>query len=542
MLNYDFIYFKIISMKKKSLFFSIGMFLVSGLLVTSNFHASSNSSFSSENLETSKNNLETLGTNNVSILSTYDDDEVSPLTVTLQSYNKTTVSHSFQFKVGLNSTYTGNKNFYIGYYEGEKAYPASLEYDVYDKDGYFVTTAKTNIIQKSNHGVGDYLGATSFTSYCDIELPYDLSIDVSSVRLVDVYEAIIIKSEDGTLQSRDPDLDNPWEFETSEAKSYYTTDMSDFLDCSFSTFANYDKYLSVTFNVENYIEKIYPELTTTTASLYAKNKDKINSGAYSLRTRLSFGGDSSIRVTSKTNNNAIIDIKDTELTTGDLKYFGKTGSSTLLLNLENEKLKAANINSKDDILDIKLIGCTVSVEILNNDTSKVLARSTETRRFGVISLKMQDILNNDGSIAIKKVDTTLNKNYTSLFIWSIAGFFVVYCALAVCYYFYLKNKDKNSEFKVLNNKQFIKVNILGVICLESILIDVLYIIARSNLFNNSLKVYNPLDWVICLASVVAICLIGYFVKYYWNSFKSYREKKARERLHLNANSEDDGTN
>ena len=101
MLNYDFIYFKIISMKKKSLFFSIGMFLVSGLLVTSNFHASSNSSFSSENLETSKNNLETLGTNNVSILSTYDDEEESPLTVTLQSYNKTTVSHSFQFRVGI---------------------------------------------------------------------------------------------------------------------------------------------------------------------------------------------------------------------------------------------------------------------------------------------------------------------------------------------------------------------------------------------------------------------------------------------------------
>ena len=545
MLNYDFIYFKIISMKKKSLFFSIGMFLVSGLLVTSNFHASSNSSFSSENLETSKNNLESLGTNNVSILSTYDEDEVSPLTVTLQSYNKTTVSHSFQFKVGINSSYPDyatEANYYIGYYEGEKAYPASLSYDVYDAYGIYVSTMSTEIIQKSNHGVGTYLGATTFTSYCDIELPNDLTIDTDSIELINCYKAQIVLDESGTLKSRTPDLDNPESFVASAANSYVERDLADFLDLSFVSYANYADYLAIKFDVKNYGKAIYPELSLVTQSLYTKNKDKLESGAYSLRTRLSFGGDSFVRVTGTNKNVVNITPKDTELTSGDLKYLNDNESSILFLNLSNEKFKEAGIGSRNDILNVELCAVTVSVEILNNDTSKVLARSSVSQRFGVVSLKMQDIKNSDGTVAINKVSTGSNKNYSALFITGALILLVIYVLLAICYYFYLKKKDKDSEFKVLNNKQFIKINILGVICLESILLDILYIVARGNLFNNSLKIYNPLDWVICVLSVIVICLGGYFIKYFWNSFKSYREKKARERLHLNANSEDDGTN
>lgn len=60
--------------------------------------------------------------------------------------------------------------------------------------------------------------------------------------------------------------------------------------------------------------------------------------------------------------------------------------------------------------------------------------------------------------------------------------------------------------------------------------------------NNTLTVYNPLDWVIMLASVIVICLGGYFIKYYWTAYKDHKEKVARERLNLNADKDDDGTN
>ncbi len=522
------------------------MFLVSGLLVTSNLHASSNSSFSNENLESSQNNLETLGTKNVSTFNVDEDDyEISPLTVTLQSYNKTTVSHSIQFRVGINSSYpeyATEANYYIGYYEGETAYPASLSYDVYDANYNYVSTMSTEIIQKSNHGVGTYLGATTFTSYCDIELPNDLTIDIDSVELINCYKAQIVLDESGTLTSRTPDLDNPEAFATGVANSYVERDLKDFLDLSFTNYANYADYLALKFDVKNYGKNIYPELSLVTQSLYTKNQDKLTSGAYSLRTRLSFGGDSFVRVTGTNNKVVNITPKDSELTSGDLKYLKDSESSILFLNLSNSKFKEAGISSRNDISNVELCAVTVSVEILNNDTSKVLARSSVSQRFGVISLKMQDVKNSDGTIAINKVSTDSNKNYTAQFIVAASILLVVYIVLAICYYFYLKKKDKDSEFKVLNNKQFIKINILGVICLESILLDILFIIARGNLFNNSLKIYNPLDWVICVLSVIVICLGGYFIKYYWNSFKSYREKKARERLHLNANSEDDGTN
>ncbi len=520
------------------------MFLVSGLLVSSNL-SSSNHSFSSENLASeSNNNLEVLGTNNVSILST-NDEEVSPLTVTLQSYNKTTVSHSFQFRVGINNSYpeyATEANYYIGYYEEEITHPASLSYDVYDSNNKFVSTMSTEIVQKSNHGIGTYLGATTFTSYCDVELANDLTIDLDSIKLINCYKAQIVLDESGSLTSRTPDLKNPASFKISKANSYVERDLANFLDFTFDSYANYADYLAIKMNVKNYGKNVYSSLSTVTQSLYTKNKDKIDSGAYSLRTRLSFGGDSFIRVTSSDKKVVNITPKDAELTSGDLKYLNDEESSILFLNLSNEKFKEAGISSRNDIYNVELCAVSVSVEILNNDTSKVLARSSVSQRFGVVSLKMQEVKNNDGSTAIDKVSTDSNKNYTALFITGALILLVIYVALAVCYYFYLKKKDKDSEFKVLNNKQFIKINILGVICLESILLDILYIFARSNLFNNSLKIYNPLDWVICILSVIVICLGGYFIKYYWNSFKSYREKKARERLHLNANSEDDGTN
>ena len=472
----------------------------------------------------SNTNASSLSVNNyeVNSESTLSDD----LTVTLTSYTRTTVSHSIQFRVALGNS---EANYYIGYYEDGNNYTAKLEYDVYNEKNAFLGTYSTSIVQKSNHGIGSYLGSTSFIGYCDIELSGTYKIDTSSVKLIDCYKADLKFDDSGLLISRAPILDKPVCFETSEAKSFVSRDLSDFLDLEFKSFAEYEDYLAITVKTTNYGKELYSNgaLGDVALSLYTKNKDNIENGTIKIRTRISLGGDSYLKVVNSNNEEVVI-----KTTTGDLKYFNDENESVFIL----EQFKAKDIKS------FRIHAASVSVELFNTTTSKIVARSTVTTRFAIFDFKMQDVLDNSGNIVVNKVSTSKVTNYNKIFVIFTIALLVIYAVVAYIYYLHLKNKDKKSEFKVLNKKQFIKVNTLGVIFLEALLVDILYIFARSTGFNNSLTVFNPLDSIIFVASVICICLGGYFIKYYYNSYKSYKEKKARERLHLNAETSDDGTN
>ncbi len=500
-----------------------GLFLkaISSLIVVSTLCSFTKAS---NNEESSLNNI------NDNINSNYDINEESTLsddlTVTLQSYTRTTVSHSLQFRVALKNS---DANYYIGYYENNNNYAAELKYNVYDENNNLKGSYSTAIVKKSNHGIGNYLGATTFNGYCDIDLPGNYYIDTKSVELINCYKAELKFDNNGTLISRDPTLNSPSKFECVEAKSFVSRDLSKFLDLEFKSYAEYDNYLALTVKAKNYGKELYSNgyLGDVATSLYQKNKDNIENGTVKIRTRLSLGGDSFLKVYDKNGVEHTI-----STTTGDLKYYDDEGESTFIL----ENFKANEISS------FQICAASVSVELFNTTTSKIIARSTVTTRFGVIDFKMEDVKDLDGNVIVNRVSTSKVTNYNKIFVIFAIGLVVVYALVAFIYYLHLKNKDKKSEFKVLNNKQFIKVNLIGFIFLESLLVDILYIVARSTGFNNSLTVFNPLDWIICLTSVICICLGGYFIKYYYNSFKSYREKKAREKLHLNAETSDDGTN
>ena len=487
-------------------------------------------SFSNNSVEVKTYNVN----ENLSSLSTFsvdnkteadEEEENTDLIVSMLSYSKSNVTQSIEFRVETSDD-AYDANYYIGYYEKETKYPAKLEYDVLDKKGN-VKTLQTEIVEKANHGVGSSLGASMFTSYCDIELPYDCTVDTDSIKLINVYKAIFKYDADGFVESRDPDLNNPYSFKLEKSANYVERNLNTILDNTFAKFSKYNNYLGVTIKFDNYGKTIYPNLSSTAKSLYEKNKNNIEDGAVKIRTRLSIGGDTYLRITKKDGS-----IEDVKTIAGDLKFFEEENYGTFLIE---------NMN-KDDIKNFQIYGASVNVELFNTETSKILPRSTISTRFGIIDSKMVDILNSDNSVAIKAVDLGSSLNYSILFSVVMAIFAVLYAGASVGYYFFLKNKDKKSEFKVLNNKNFIKTCILGFIFLGSLVLDILYINARCVYFNNSLTVYNPLDWVIMVASIVVVCLGGYFIKYYYTAYKNYREKVARERLNLNADKNDDGTN
>ncbi len=510
-------------MEKRNLFFKVAI-LISSITLLSGCGTSSfknnvevNTYKASENLKS----IQTFGSDNEET----SEEENNDLIVYMLSYSKSNVTQSIQFRVETNDD-VPDANYYVGYYEQETKYPAFLEYNVFDKKGN-VKSMKTEIVEKANHGIGSSLGASIFTSYCDIEVPYDYTVDVDTIKLTNVYKALFKYDADGLVESRNPDLENPCTFKLEKYKTYVEYNLSEIMDNTFVKFSEYNDYLGITIKFDNYGKSNYTKLSSAASDLYKKNIKNIESGVTKIRTRLSIGGDTILKVTK--GDGTQLDVKTIA---GDLKFFDEENYGTFLI----QNLK------KEDVKNFQLYGATINVELFNTSTSKIVPKSTITSRFGLIDTKMVDILNSDNSIAIDAVETNSYVNYTVEFIIVMVAFVIIYIGAAFGYYFFLKNKDKKNEFKVLNNKNFIKTGILGFIFLGALMLDIIYINARCMYFNNSLSVYNPLDWVILVCGVVVICLGGYFMKYFWTAYKDHKEKVARERLNLNADKDDDGTN
>ena len=71
--------------------------------------------------------------------------------------------------------------------------------------------------------------------------------------------------------------------------------------------------------------------------------------------------------------------------------------------------------------------------------------------------------------------------------------------------------------------------------------DIFFIFSRSNLFANSLAVFNPLDTFIVVLSIAAIFFIGYFAKFFVTAYKNHKDRKEAKRLKLDEDVDSDGT-
>ena len=474
---------------------------------------------------------ETAKTGNNQAYEQFTGDETDELNVTLHSFNRTDRTCSIEFRAAINTsseeTTDGEANYYIGYYPSEgKSYPASLEYKVVSKSGksYY---SSTEINRVSNHGIGNSLGSANFSSYCDIELPYDCEIEVESVRLINVYRVNVVKDpETGLITSRLPDLEKPKAAKTTKFATFKETKLNNFLDFTIGKFSEYGNFTAVAIDVKNTGTEKYPTLSSSIKRIYEQNKDKIEDGTTYIRTRLAFGGDTKFVIT------------DSE---GKVTRQNALATSVNLSKDENRTVFLVEGLDANNISNFQLYAPTFNIELFNTETSKIVPRSSFTARLGYVDFKMQDILNENGTVGLAKAENVNQTNYTMIYSIVLAVFIVCFIAADIAYFFYLKNKDKKSDFKVLKVGDFIKNSIFAIICLGALIFDVLYIATRSGDFNNSIAVYNPLDWVIVVLSIIVICLGGYFIKYFYVSIKNANEKKRRDKLNLNKDQADDGT-
>lgn len=444
------------------------------------------------------------------------------LNVRIASYNKTNKTHSFEVRIGISDNYP-TENYYIGYYENNNSIPAYLSFEYENKSGE-VKEGKAEIIKGSNYGVGDSMGSTSIVAQADVELPFDSTIDISTVTLCNAFKVTLIK-EDGVTVGREVDLENPKKAATTKLNTYKQNELFDFIDTSFNSFSEYGGFTAVNFTVTNIGTELYPTLSSTIKKIYEDNLELIENGTIYVRSRFSFGGDTKFLLTT-TDNEQIV--------------YSSIAASVNVSKNENSVVFLIEGLDSEKVKSFEIFSCSYVIELFNTTTSKVVPRSAYSSRYGLVDFKMDDILNSDGSVAIAKNESVDVISINTILISILISYIVLFLVADIIYFIVLKKKDEKSEFKVLRIGEFVKMSILSLICIGSILFDFLYILFRSTLFNNSIAVYNPLDWVICVLSVIVICLGGYFIKYFYVSIKNKNEKKRRDKLNLNADAMDDG--
>lgn len=456
------------------------------------------------------------------------------LSVSLRTVSKTETSTSL--KVSFECDVNKNKDFYIGYYNSNNYLPGVIKCNLIDKKGNskvgYGELIRVNDLLETNQA-GKNLGQTSFETYCDITHGADYSVDFNSI-----LEVLNIFNFDN--ETKNIDFENKQHLKvittissdgTSEAsKTYNTYNLDTFVSFSYVGKSNFNGYTSFRVDVDAGSREIdgagYKSLGASYKRMYNKYASEIENGTYKVRTQFGFTGDSYYKVSYK--DGSTENIKDL--------------SSSIDVSSEGSKLYFL-LNGVDieNIVDIQLIGANILLDILIIDTGKKINLSNISIRFGCINLKINDIKNDDGTIAIAKNTNIYDVNSDLLIGLSTGLVTLAYVCISSIYFFVYSKKYKEDEFKRINPRLYWKTNILGLIAVDSLLLFIEFIVIRVNLVSNSFAVFNPCDTFICLFGVVSLLLVGYFIKYFYILFKAKYEAYRNEKLQLNKDVIDDGT-
>lgn len=184
----------------------------------------------------------------------------------------------------------------------------------------------------------------------------------------------------------------------------------------------------------------------------------------------------------------------------------------------------------ENLKQFEIIGLVVNIHLWNNQQSIKVAKSDVSIRFG--SLEVMPF--SPSGVPVYKV--------SSFILVFTGGFTVLYAAIAVALFFYLKNKFKNDEFRRVKPKQYLKTAILGFVGSLIIALTIVFICFRVGKFSNAISVHNPLDVYIVVPGIISIVVIGYFIKFVIDKVKARKKRLEAQKLKLEEDVADDGTN
>ncbi len=482
----------------------------------------------------SKNVLSANNENNSTLFDEGSEIADNSLSVKVTSVSKTETSTSLTLVFDCDTSF--NKDYYVGYYNKTNYLPAVVQCTLKDGKGNTLTSqaemSRVNSLVEYN-GIGPDLGQTSFTTYCDFTHGADYSLDLSSsIKVLNVLEYDFDTKTLDTTNKYNIDVQRvSTDAETGkETKLYSEYNISDFISFSYAGRSILSGFTSFKVDVDTTAKEVdgegYKKLGSSYKRLYTNNEAAIESGSMYVRSRFGFSGDSYYKITYK---------DGTEQNVSDISNFvnvtQKGSSLYFLLN---------GING-DEVSNIQVVGGVIALGIYNTSTYKEVSRTNAQIRFGYMNFLIDDIKNQDGSIAIKKNENTYNVNSNLLIGLSVALVSLAYIAVSLVLFFVWSKKYKDDEFKRVNPKLYWKTNILGLLTVDCVLLFVEFVAVRVNLISNSLPIFNPCDAFIAAFGVASLLLVGYFIRYFYILFKAKYEKRRNEKLKMNTNVIDDGT-
>ncbi len=258
---------------------------------------------------------------------------------------------------------------------------------------------------------------------------------------------------------------------------------------------------------------------------YAAHKSEIEAGTLSIRTQFSSVAQSSYLIKYKNASGALVEAKVPVVTPMSNVSIVSGDSYGFLINNGD----VGEGFSAESIVSFTLVGFTLHLDLYNNEKHNISNNSKYDIRFATLDL-------------ISEAKPASFLSVPLVFGLTFLGYTVLFAVLAVGLYFYRKNRYKNDEFRRMNTKKYVIAAIKNYVGFAIVLAAVLCIIGRWGLLKNSVVVFNPLDPGVIAFTILGAIFLGFTIKNMVVAIKIAKERKKKERLRIDQDVVEDGTN
>lgn len=438
----------------------------------------------------------------------------------------------------------------LGYYggEGESVIPAMFELSVQDADGNILPQRFSGQIERNTRNTKHYVISPDYNNEVtiegSIEIPANTTVVDGSVKIKNFLYCVEHKILDRYNEDGQPIYKYEIEVKENErhevgvktARKVHTANINDFVSFTPKNVTKFAGYYAFNFDVNVnlsiddflvYIDKFNAMFTNPDDKGVCLNIEHLKKGLTYVNVRFSFTKNTTyFKINAGTEEEVIFN-------TFPSKKSMQYGSNNTAFFIEESALQGIS-----QIKTFEIHKPIIEVSVINKSTNKQVAQSNFDFRFGKVDVGLSEVYDVNGAAV------TQNKGYNYIdgnlvTVLSFIGIAVIFFAVITVNYLVSVKKYANDEFKKVNKPQYWKVSIIGFLFFEFVLLDFLYLVFRTTIFNNAEIFANPLDILICVFTIVGFLLTAYFIRKYYIEFKENLEKRRREKLNLNSKQEDD---
>jgi hypothetical protein len=425
--------------------------------------------------------------------------------------------------------YGGRISENYSYFEYPLVYGYKVEGD--DTERYGATTLENTL--NGYDGVGKEMGSSAVTLEITINFNEGEVLDMNSLVFYDIHKAVEEIDLDKTTEESKvyeffPDLSTNYALKPTIDSEVKQFDVSEVIKYKYGGMSTFGNFFSVSWDVEKVLDNgltLY-ERDERGQNFINQYKDKFTAGTYGVR--YGFTSLSNCSFVVKFNHNGQVIEEYVPLKTNDsiIELWKNVNHLTFLL----DETSVSSHFKSGELIEVGISGVTVTMECYDHENHARVKGTGVEAKFG------------DLIIYNKNRDARNETNVLLFIILSFVIFVPVFCLVVAGLFFFLKNKYKNDEFRRVKPKKFFKNAAIALAGSLVILGMIVFIVARFAMVPNTVAVFNPLDIYVVFFSLVGVVVLFLFGKAIINMIKHEKLLRKNEKLRLNEDQVDDGTN